>query len=214
MNSLPLSERRILGAPRLAISLSRKRATSRAPMLGRRGRRPLAGELVDDVEDAQRAAVGGAGGDEVIGPDVIWCCCWQVPGRIGVDAVASLPQRFLRAGGTRWPSRRHSRSIRLRFTAPARVDEHRVDHPIAEARVLPASAFISLTRPRSPTAPPRSAASSGAGRRPDKPDAPTSVTPAQVGHRVTPARRATIFPLQVLQHRDVQRLLGHDALQT
>ena len=75
-----------------------------------------AGVLVDDDEDAKRRAVAGAPAHEVVRPDVVQPSRRQVPDRLLGASLRTLPEAWLRRGGTRWPSSRQSRSIRLRFT--------------------------------------------------------------------------------------------------
>ena len=105
--------------------------------------------------------------------------------------------------------------MRLGFTFQPSAHQQPM-HPAIPHRgcAPPAGASPSRAGPRSRSATARSAASSDAGRPAGTPDAPTpgdgasSTRPRHAGGPGSP-----FSPLQILEHRDVQRLLGHDLLQ-
>jgi len=90
---------------------------------GDRDRQALARVLINDRQHPDRLAVMGAGGDEVIGPDVVG------PIRPETNAGPVVEPEAPRFGcrfGTLSPSRHQIRSTRLWFTA----------HPSARSRAV------------------------------------------------------------------------------
>ena len=96
----------------------------------------LAGALVDHVEDPQLPAVNGAVGDEVVAPHVVGVESWQVLGSPGRVANCLLPARFRPLRGHLQPLGPPEPLHSLAVDLPTLVDERRVHHAVAPARMV------------------------------------------------------------------------------
>src|SRR6266511_1367113 len=212
----PLSERSSSGLPCRSKSCSSSLITSRAPM-ERSTRQPSARRVYSSTTFRMRSKAPSRVRPLMKSYDQIWLgwLAARFQAALAAALCPFLPLALLRLGGTRWPSRRQRRSTRLRLTrkpSPRRAPRCAGSRSAEGGRPTRSCARRGAARTRAPAC--GSAGWSSAGRRDGRPDAPIpgGGAPGRARHRAG-APGSPFSPLEVLEQRDVERLLGHDLLQ-